>query len=109
MEFHIENLPTSRIAYVRQVGPYGPANNHAMETLKTWARSKGLLTRSTILFGIPQDNPKTTLPSQCRYDACIVISEDYCLDEMSRLPNLKKLNFLAGNIWFAKSNIQQKM
>lgn len=94
MEFHIENLPTSRIAYVRQVGPYGPANSQAMETLKTWARSKGLLTVSTILFGIPQDNPETTLPSQCRYDACIVISEDYGLDESA--PHLEEAELPGG-------------
>lgn len=94
MEFHIENLPTSRIAYVRQVGPYGPANSQAMETLKTWARSKGLLTVSTILFGIPQDNPETTLPSQCRYDACIVISEEYGLDESA--PHLEEAELPGG-------------
>ncbi|PWW36699.1 MULTISPECIES: AraC family transcriptional regulator [Paenibacillus] len=94
MEFYNENLPTSRIAYVRQVGPYGPANSQAMETLKTWARSKGLLTRSTILFGIPQDNPETTLPSQCRYDACIVISEEYGLDESA--PHLEEAELPGG-------------
>lgn len=100
MEFHIENLPTTRIAFVRQVGPYGPANSHAMETLKTWARSKNLLTKSTILFGIPQDNPETTPPSQCRYDACIVISEDYCLDEST--PQLEEAELPGGQYLVCK-------
>ncbi|GIO92018.1 MULTISPECIES: GyrI-like domain-containing protein [Paenibacillus] len=73
----VEHLPTYRIAYVRQVGPYGPANAEAMEKLKEWAMERELLTTSAILFGIPQDNPAATPPENCRYDACIVISEDY--------------------------------
>jgi len=72
----VEHLPTYRIAYIRQVGPYGPANAQAMEKLKVWAMERNLLTTSAILFGIPQDNPATTPPENCRYDACIVISED---------------------------------
>ncbi|MCR8656365.1 AraC family transcriptional regulator [Paenibacillus endoradicis] len=80
MKHTIETLPQSRIAYVRQVGPYGPANIQAMEKLKTWAKEKNLYT-SGIIFGISQDNPETTPPQYCRYDACIVISEDYQIDD----------------------------
>ncbi|HBU81894.1 MULTISPECIES: AraC family transcriptional regulator [Paenibacillus] len=100
MEFHIENLPTSRIAYVREVGPYGPANSQTMETLKTWARSKDLLTETAILFGIPQDHPETTIPSQCRYDACIVISEDYCLGEST--PQIEEAELPGGQYLVCK-------
>lgn len=81
MNINIETLPNYRIAYVRQVGPYGPANIQAMEKLKKWAKEKNLLTESTILLGIPQDNPETTLPENCRYDACIVISNDFKIDD----------------------------
>ncbi|RUT44481.1 DNA gyrase inhibitor [Paenibacillus anaericanus] len=81
MNINIETLPNYRIAYVRQVGPYGPVNNQAMENLKKWAKEKNLLTESTILLGIPQDNPETTLPENCRYDACIVISNDFQIDD----------------------------
>ncbi|SFF47404.1 DNA gyrase inhibitor GyrI [Paenibacillus algorifonticola] len=82
MDIKIETLPKYRIAYVRQVGSYGPANSQAMEKLKQWAKRKNLLTESTILLGVPQDNPETTLPENCRYDACIVISKDYLDDEL---------------------------
>lgn len=81
MNINIKTLPKYRIAYVRQVGPYGPANIQAMATLKKWAKEKNLLTESAILLGIPQDNPETTLPENCRYDACIVISNDYQIDD----------------------------
>ncbi|MED5017314.1 GyrI-like domain-containing protein [Paenibacillus chibensis] len=76
MEMRVECIPDYRLAYVRQTGPYGPGNVQAMELLKRWAKAQALLKESAILFGIPQDNPQTTLPEHCRYDACIVIPED---------------------------------
>lgn len=82
MNIKVETVPKYRIAYVRQVGPYGPGNIHAMEKLKKWAKEKNLLAESAILLGIPQDNPETTLPENCRYDACIVISNDYQIDDL---------------------------
>lgn len=80
MNIKVETLPKYRIAYVRQVGPYGPANIQAMEKLKKWAEEKNI-TKSAIILGIPQDNPETTLPENCRYDACIVIPKDYQIDD----------------------------
>jgi DNA gyrase inhibitor len=80
MNIEVEILPKYRIAYVRQVGQYGPGNIQAMEKLKKWANEKNLLSESAIMLGIPQDNPDTTLPENCRYDACIVISNDYQID-----------------------------
>ncbi|KAA6452200.1 AraC family transcriptional regulator [Bacillus swezeyi] len=80
MNMKVETLPKYRLAYVRQVGPYGPGNIQAMETLKKWAEQSHLLTESAIILGIPQDNPETTLPENCRYDACIVISNEYQMD-----------------------------
>lgn len=81
MKIKVEGLPKHRIAYVRQVGPYGPANIQAMEKLKKWAEEKNLLAESAVVLGIPQDNPEMTLPENCRYDACIVISEDFHIDD----------------------------
>ena len=80
MTFKIETLPKYRVAYMRQVGPYGPANSQVMENLKGWAKKKNLF-KSAIIFGIPQDNPAITLSENCRYDACIVISMDYPLED----------------------------
>lgn len=80
MKFKVEILPNYRIAYIRRVGQYGPANITVMEQLKKWAREKNLL-ESAILFAIPQDNPETTLSDNCRFDACIVIPNDYQADD----------------------------
>jgi len=81
MVIKFEMMPKTRIAFVRQVGPYGPQNIQAMEALKKWAVEKNLLNGSSILLGIAQDNPETTPPEDCRYDACIVISDDYRIED----------------------------
>jgi len=78
MMFKIETLPNYRLAYVRRVGQYGSANIEVMEKLKKWATEKNL---SAIILAIQQDNPETTLPENCRFDACIVITEDYQMDD----------------------------
>ncbi|WP_010095165.1 AraC family transcriptional regulator [Ornithinibacillus scapharcae] len=80
MTFRVEKIPKYRIAYKRRIGPYGTENGVVMENLKKWAEEKNLF-KSSILFAIPQDNPAITPPENCRFDACIVISDDYQLDE----------------------------
>ncbi|MBU8568627.1 GyrI-like domain-containing protein [Virgibacillus pantothenticus] len=76
MKSKIEIIPSLRIAFMRRTGPYGPENVKVMERLKKWAAEKKLLLSATIL-AIPQDNPDITSPENCRFDACIVISDEY--------------------------------
>ena len=75
--FKMEEIPETRIAYIRQVGPYGTNNNGLMEDLKNWAATNNLMHDNAVILGIAQDNPTTTPPENCRYDVCIVVSEDY--------------------------------
>ena len=42
-------------------------------------KERNLLESATIL-AIPRDSPEITFPDNCRFDACIVISKDYQLD-----------------------------
>jgi DNA gyrase inhibitor GyrI len=81
MNFTIEKMPSYRIAYIRQVGPYGTGNKQTMEKLKDWAGSNHLLNDQSIILGIAHDNPETTEPENCRYDTCIVIADDYGVRE----------------------------
>ena len=81
MQTRVETLPNYRVAYVRQTGPYGPANVQAMEKLKGWAARRNLLTESAILLGVPQDDPAATPPEACRFDACIVLADDVPADD----------------------------
>ncbi|MGD6844716.1 AraC family transcriptional regulator [Bacillus infantis] len=80
MDFKTEMVPEYRIAYVRQTGPYGPANQHVMEELKRWAKERSLLDEAAIILGISHDHPQTTPSESCRYDACIVIPEEFEMD-----------------------------
>ncbi|PEU67309.1 DNA gyrase inhibitor [Priestia megaterium] len=80
MNIKIDRLPSYRIAYLRQVGPYGPHNVKVMEKLKSWAKKKGLFNKNSTILSIPRDNPEVTSPENCRYDACIVISNEYQID-----------------------------
>lgn len=89
MDIMIENMPAYRIAYIRQIGPYGKNNVQTMEELKRWAKINNLLNDESIILGIAQDNPETTKPENCRYDTCIVVSNDY---------SVKGCDAMEGNI-----------
>ncbi|NCG68295.1 DNA gyrase inhibitor [Bacillus coagulans] len=104
--FKVETLPNYRIAYVRRIGPYGNANFEVMEKLKKWAKERNLL-KSAILFAIPQDNPETTLPENCRFDACIVISKDYQMDDSIYEGELSGGKYLLYEVKHTAEDIQK--
>ncbi|WP_298846338.1 AraC family transcriptional regulator [Clostridium sp.] len=81
MNIKIENISFYRIAYFRQIGPYGWDNIQTMEKLKKWAKANGLLNEQSIILGIAHDNPELVEPENCRYDTCLVISNDYCISD----------------------------
>ncbi len=72
----IETVPPATFAFMRHVGPYGPAITPLWNTLRDWAEPLGIWTSTTYSFGISHDNPMTTPPALCRYDACVEISPD---------------------------------
>jgi DNA gyrase inhibitor GyrI len=77
MKMIIEDIPQSKTAYFRNVGEYGEKQNkELMISFKNWAKAEGLFDNSVIL-GIPQDNPETTLKEKCRYDVCLVVNKDF--------------------------------
>ncbi|MCL2840502.1 MAG: GyrI-like domain-containing protein [Defluviitaleaceae bacterium] len=75
MDFTSEHIPTLPVLYMRRIGAYGVENHKLMESLKTWARQKGLFENS-VIYGIAQDNPTNTPHEQCRYDVCLVVERD---------------------------------
>ncbi|GLC31774.1 AraC family transcriptional regulator [Clostridium omnivorum] len=80
MDINIEMIPAYEIAYIRRIGPYGSENVQIMEQLKSWAREKNLLDGNSIILGIAQDNPQFTEPKDCRYDTCLVVSDEFKAD-----------------------------
>jgi DNA gyrase inhibitor GyrI len=81
MKIKIEIVPTYEITYIRNYGLYGISNVETMEKLKNWAMSNQLLNDDSMILGIAHDNPEVTLPENCRYDACLVISKDYSIKD----------------------------
>ena len=81
MKMNIETISPYRVAYLRHIGPYGAGNVQTMENLKRWAKSHNLFDENAIILGIALDNPETTKPDSCRYDVCIVVSDDYSVND----------------------------
>lgn len=64
------------VAYLRHLGPYGPALSLFWQnTVYPWLASAGLLGRPR--YGISHDDPGITAPAQCRYDACVEVPADF--------------------------------
>lgn len=80
MDINIEMIPSCKIAYIRRIGPYGLENVKIMEELKSWAREKNLFNENSIILEIAQDNPQFTEPKDCRYDICLVVSDEFKVD-----------------------------
>ncbi|PPQ47842.1 DNA gyrase inhibitor [Paenibacillus peoriae] len=80
MKAEIEKIPSFRIAYMRQIGPYGIANSQLMEKFKCWVETNKLFNNTSIILGIAQDNPAFVKPENCRYDTCLVVPNDYCVN-----------------------------
>ncbi|MFI9291665.1 GyrI-like domain-containing protein [Streptomyces gardneri] len=72
----LEDIPKSRIAYLRRTGPYGEANGVQMESFTSWAGANGLLRADSTILGIARDDPARTPPRDCRYDTCLVLPDD---------------------------------
>lgn len=75
MNMNIEVIPSCPIAYIRQIGAYGERNVKTMEQLKHWAKANNLTNSKSVILGIAHDDPQTTPPENCRYDACIVLAD----------------------------------
>lgn len=73
----VERQPT-HVAYLRKTGPYGPElGRFWSETVYPWMAENQLL--GLPRYGICLDDPETTAPQQCRYDAAVEVAPDRVL------------------------------
>lgn len=78
MQAHVESITAQPIVYMRQIGPYGGAQNfQLMENMKQWIRNHNLWNETGTIYGIAQDNAAVTSPEKCRYDVCFVTETDF--------------------------------
>ena len=76
MNVTLKTLPPARVAYLRYTGPYGPEiGTFWRETVAPWMIENNLLNR--VRYGIGHDDPSTTPPQYCRYDACVEVPVDF--------------------------------
>jgi AraC family transcriptional regulator len=93
MNVKIDDLPPYRVAYMRSIARYGPETIPALwEKFIGWMERRGLLTADSLRLGIAHDSPRVVPPEQCRYDACVVVPDDFEADDavtVSALPGWK--------------------
>jgi AraC family transcriptional regulator len=77
MQVSIVDRQPVTVAYLRHLGPYGPAiGRFWQETYIPWAVMNRLGPRHA-RYGISYDDPSITAPAQCRYDACAEVPPDF--------------------------------
>ena len=72
MNVRVEKFPPRLVAAVRHTGPYdesGPAWGKLCAALG----ANGLLTDTSVAYGVSYDNPDITAPQKCRMDACVCL------------------------------------
>ena len=74
MDVQIRTFPDTRVAYMREVGPYGGSGiTRLWQRFAAWCEGQGLMQPRRKMYGISQDNPDVTPPEKCRYDAAIEV------------------------------------
>ena len=74
MNVTLRTLPNTPVAYLRNTGPYGESGiPGTWQRLLAWCEAAGLLAAKPDMFGLGLDNPTTTPPEACRYDACVAV------------------------------------
>lgn len=83
MEYEVKELPAVRVAYLRYKGPFGaPIGEFWHEVFTPWQKAMGLVGK--VSYGVAQDDPATTPPEDCRYDACVAVSDVYPIKEPAK-------------------------
>jgi AraC family transcriptional regulator len=77
MQVSVVDRQPVTVAYLRHLGPYGPAiGRFWQETYVPWAMMNRLGPQHA-RYGISHDDPSITAPEQCRYDACAEVAPDF--------------------------------
>lgn len=79
LEVRIEDREAVRLACIRHIGPYEKAWRAWVDLLR-WAWRRGRLNASSRFFGLNYDDDDMTPPERQRYDAALVVEEEFCGD-----------------------------
>jgi AraC family transcriptional regulator len=76
MKVTIQTMPSRRVAFVHQVGPYSDCST-AWDILGAFLGKEGLLGGDSLFIGICHDDPEVTPPDRIRYDACVTVDDEF--------------------------------
>jgi AraC family transcriptional regulator len=104
MNIAVLTLPAVRIAYLRHIGPYGPAlGTFWRATVEPWLAANGLAGRIT--YGVGHDDPAITAPDKCRYDAGVEVSAGFTPNSGANLMSLPGGRYAVAHFTGNSSNI----
>jgi len=87
MSLRLIDLPPAQVAYLRYTGPYGTAlGDFWRDSFIPWLQAHHL--DGPTCYGVGLDDPFTTPPEQCRYDACVEVATGFVADAPAKLTTL---------------------
>jgi AraC family transcriptional regulator len=72
----VAHLVQLHVAFIRHVGPYEAVTDNLWQQLADWAKAKRLPS-NLVFLGIAHDAPGVTPAERLRFDACIVVPEEF--------------------------------
>jgi AraC family transcriptional regulator len=70
VKIELTDRPPVKVAYLRYTGPFGaPVGRFWRATVAPWLADHGLI--DCPRYGVALDDPQSTAPERCRYDACV--------------------------------------
>jgi AraC family transcriptional regulator len=90
MPVEVREIPPFRIAYMRHIGPYGVSGyiSTLWTSLGRWIRRRELQRPGMLTIGIGHDAPSIVAPEKLRYDADLVVADDFKPDPSVNVANL---------------------
>jgi AraC family transcriptional regulator len=90
MSIETREIPSCRVAYMRHVGPYNETGRIAAlwDGFERWLRTRDLRQPGTLTIGIGHDSPRIAPADKLRYDACVVVDEDFKPDRFVNVAEL---------------------
>lgn len=79
----VERYEPLHVAFARHRGGYAGIDEFWLKVM-TWAGERGLLARGAPLYGVCPDDPEVTPEEQLRFDACVIVKQNFELGSAER-------------------------
>ena len=106
MKVRVADIDPVRVACRRHTGPFGPAiGEFWRDVVAPWMQKNGLMGRVT--YGVAMDDPSTTPPEKCRYDACVEVGHDDPAPPPASLATIAGGRYAVADFYGPSSDIGQ--